>query len=309
MLTPWPPGPEAQKRSTRMSFSSTLTSTSSASGRTATVAADVWMRPAALGRWNALHAVDAALVLEARVGAVALDDRRDRLDAADAGVVPVDDLDLPAPPLGVPLVHPEELGREERRLVAARARPDLEKDVTRVVRVLREEEDLQRFLDGGEPLGQRGPLGRRHLVELVARRQGLGQLARAVELALELAVLLHLSDDRLELGQGLLGIPDRAVVLHEGGVREAGPDLVVLAADVFESFEHEGLSAVSKPRTAGRISVGPLQSVGGGRKEPGGDGVHPRVRAARPRRRRPSSRSACGSARRGRRSRPASACP
>ena len=177
----------------------------------------------ALGRWNALHAVDAALVLEAGVGAVALDDRRDRLDAADAGVVPVDDLDLPAPPLGVPLVHPEELGREEGRLVAARAGPDLEEDVTRVVRVLREEEDLQLFLGGGEPLGQRGPLGRRHLVELVARRQGLGQLARAVELALELAVLLHLSDDRLELGQGLLGIPDRAVVLHEGGVREAGP--------------------------------------------------------------------------------------
>ena len=47
VLTPWPPGPEAQKRSTRMSFSCTVTSTSSASGRTATVAADVWIRPAA----------------------------------------------------------------------------------------------------------------------------------------------------------------------------------------------------------------------------------------------------------------------
>ncbi len=45
MFTPWPPGPDAQKRSTRMSFSSTFTSTSSASGSTATVAADVWIRP------------------------------------------------------------------------------------------------------------------------------------------------------------------------------------------------------------------------------------------------------------------------
>ena len=36
-------------------------STSSASGSTATVAAEVWMRPRRLGRRHALHAVHAAI--------------------------------------------------------------------------------------------------------------------------------------------------------------------------------------------------------------------------------------------------------
>src|SRR5918912_1158845 len=45
VFTLCPPGPEERKTSMRMSLSSILTSTSSASGSTATVAAEVWMRP------------------------------------------------------------------------------------------------------------------------------------------------------------------------------------------------------------------------------------------------------------------------
>src|SRR5208283_6109594 len=45
VLTDWPPGPEEQKVSMRMSLASILTSTSSASGRTATVMAEVCTRP------------------------------------------------------------------------------------------------------------------------------------------------------------------------------------------------------------------------------------------------------------------------
>ena len=45
VFTLCPPGPEEQKVSIRRSFASILTSTSSASGSTATVTADVWMRP------------------------------------------------------------------------------------------------------------------------------------------------------------------------------------------------------------------------------------------------------------------------
>ena len=41
MLTDWPPGPEEQKVSMRRSLASILMSISSASGRTATVAAEV----------------------------------------------------------------------------------------------------------------------------------------------------------------------------------------------------------------------------------------------------------------------------
>ena len=96
MLTPWPPGPEAQKRSTRRSFSWIATSTSSASGSTATVAAEVWMRPDASVCRHALHAVRAALVLQPAPGAAPLDDRRDLLDAAGLRLGEVDHLDPPA---------------------------------------------------------------------------------------------------------------------------------------------------------------------------------------------------------------------
>ncbi len=45
VLTLWPPGPEERKTSMRSSSGLIWTSTSSASGRTATVTAEVWMRP------------------------------------------------------------------------------------------------------------------------------------------------------------------------------------------------------------------------------------------------------------------------
>src|SRR5213076_938001 len=60
VLTLWPPGPCERKTSIRRSLSSIFTSTSSASGSTATVAADVWMT-LRLGDGHALHPVDARL--------------------------------------------------------------------------------------------------------------------------------------------------------------------------------------------------------------------------------------------------------
>ena len=45
VLTDWPPGPVERKTSISRSFWSIWTSTSSASGSTATVAVEVWMRP------------------------------------------------------------------------------------------------------------------------------------------------------------------------------------------------------------------------------------------------------------------------
>ncbi len=45
VFTLWPPGPEERKTSTFRSLSFISTSTSSASGSTATVAAEVWIRP------------------------------------------------------------------------------------------------------------------------------------------------------------------------------------------------------------------------------------------------------------------------
>ena len=45
LLTYWPPGPEARKTSTRISLGLILNSVSSASGKTATEAVEVWTRP------------------------------------------------------------------------------------------------------------------------------------------------------------------------------------------------------------------------------------------------------------------------
>ena len=54
-------------------------------------------------------------------------------------------LDRPAVPLGVAGVHPEQLGREQRRLLAAGAGADLDDDVPVVVRVARQQQDAQRL--------------------------------------------------------------------------------------------------------------------------------------------------------------------
>ncbi len=305
MLTPCPPGPEAQKRSTRMSFSSdrdvhVLGLGQDGHGRRRRVDA-----AGGLGRRHALDAVRAALVLQARVGRVALDQRRDRLDPADARVVPVHDLDLPAHAFGVALVHAEELAGKERGLVAAGAGPDLEEHVARVVGVPGQQQDLQLLLEGGQALVQRRALGGGHLVELVAGRRGTRQLPGAVELLLDLLVLVDLGDDGLELGQRLLGVAHGAVVLDELRIGQARPDLLVLAADVFQLFEHGAALGRQLP-AVGQTDVG--RSAARGRRR-GRERKWGGAFAPRPRCRRPSSRSASGTARRGRRSPSASAFP
>ena len=64
VLACWPPALEARVVSMRMSSGLISMSTSSASGSTATVAAEVWMRPLASVSRHALHAVDARFELE-----------------------------------------------------------------------------------------------------------------------------------------------------------------------------------------------------------------------------------------------------
>src|SRR5256885_7354981 len=92
---------------------------------------------------TALPAMPAGLELEPGVGALA-DDLRDHfLVAAELGGALRDDLGLPALPLGVTRVHAEQVGGEERRLVAAGAGADLEEDIALVVRVPGQQRLLQ----------------------------------------------------------------------------------------------------------------------------------------------------------------------
>ena len=96
---------------------------------------------------HALDAVDAALVLQLRVRALTVDLELDLVVPAHAGGRGVHDLDLPALLLGPARVHPEQVRREERRLIPTLGALDLDDDVAVVVRVLGQEENLQPLLE------------------------------------------------------------------------------------------------------------------------------------------------------------------
>ncbi len=91
--------------------------------------------PLALGLWDALDAVGAALVLEDRVRPVALDLHDHFLVAADLRRTRSQDAVLEVQTVSVPGVHLEEFAREKGRLIAAGSGPDLQDNVLVVVRV------------------------------------------------------------------------------------------------------------------------------------------------------------------------------
>ena len=95
---------------------------------------------------HALHAMHAGLELELRVRAFARDARDDLAVAAVLAGIRAQDLHAPALPLGVAAVHPVQIAREDRGLVPARARADLEEQIRVVVGVLRHEVHEQRLL-------------------------------------------------------------------------------------------------------------------------------------------------------------------
>ncbi len=209
-----------------------------------------------LGLRYPLHPVDPAFVFEARIRARPFDESRDGFQAADPGVIPVHDLDLPAPGLGVPLVHPEELSGKKRGLLSSRPRSDLQEDAAGVVRVLREQQDLQFLLSAREAFGQLRAFSRGELAQFVSRGKRFGQLPRPREFPLDPAVLLGLRDDRLEFGKRLLRVAHGPVVLDELRVFEAPLDLVVLATDLFQSFQHsDAFSVLSRQLAESRTEL------------------------------------------------------
>ncbi len=89
----------------------------------------------------------AALKLEHRIGAVTQHPRDDLLVAAKVGFVARDHLHSPTLPLGVARIHAEQIAREERRLVAAGTRADLEEQIAVVVGIARQQPGLQLGLE------------------------------------------------------------------------------------------------------------------------------------------------------------------
>ena len=137
------------------------------------------MPAARFGGRHALHAMDAALVLQLAVGAASFDGGDDFLEPADAGVAARHHFDPPALALGVLAVHAEQLGGEQRRLVAARAGADFEHDVLVVVRILRDQQHLELGDQRVAPRDERFQLFLRELAHVgIARRQPAPRSAR-----------------------------------------------------------------------------------------------------------------------------------
>src|SRR5262245_55031968 len=139
--------------------------------------------------------MDASLVLQSAPGASPLDEEDHLLEAADAGRARVHHLDLPALALGVLRVHPGQLGREQRGLVAAGPCPDLEEDVLIVVGLARHEQTLELALEVGLLAAQLVDFGLRELQELLIAAVLTEQVAGLAEPAQDVAILLKTLDD------------------------------------------------------------------------------------------------------------------
>ena len=135
--------------------------------------------------------------------------------------------------LGVAEVHPQQVAGEERRLVAALARLDLEDDVAVVVGVARHEHPAQVLLGRGEPGLERGHLlGERLVVG--------GQLAGGREVVTGRRPLTGGRDGRRQGGIPLVQRAHEVLVAVHGGVGELQLELGVLVEDRLDGFEHGG---------------------------------------------------------------------
>ena len=160
-----------------------------------------------LGLGHALHAMRAALELEDRVRAIALDREHAFLQPAAVVRVRLDLLELEPAALGVALQHPLQLGRPERRLVAADALADLDDHVLVVGRVALGERELQLFLeprDLGFVVGD-------HLAELGVAARGLEVGARLPPLLREVVRPFELLQPPADVGRLVVVVVDRGI--------------------------------------------------------------------------------------------------
>ena len=233
----------------RRSFSSIWISTSSASGRTETVAVDVWIRPAASVDWHALHAMDARLELQPRIRRVAAQLRDDLLETARARLRGGEDLDLPAPPLGIAGVHAIQVGGKQRCLVAARAGSHLDDDVPVVVRVTRDKLETQLLDELRLACGEARDLLAGHGPHLLVGIVGDG--AGALELLPQRAPLSGTLDDRLQPCQLAPELGHGGVVGGGLGRRHLAADLLVACLQLREPVDHARAAAAAS-RSAAR---------------------------------------------------------
>ena len=161
--------------------------------------------------------------------------------------------------LGVAHVHPVQLGGEQGGLVAAGAGPDLEDDVAVVVRVARQEQDLE-LLDQARLVGLEAvDLLAGHRLELLVALGGVAHLARAGQFGPGRLEAPERLDDRLELGQLLAEPADLGRVREDLGAAQLRLDRVVprgdlgeLVVEVAHAASVVGPSAIGARSNSGR---------------------------------------------------------
>jgi hypothetical protein len=199
-----------------------------------------------------------ALVLEHRVGALALDGEGDLLEAADLGRRGGKDLGPEAALLRVASEHLEQVAGKQRRLVAAGPGADLDQDVLVVIRIALHGRQADLLVQLGQPAGRLGDQPAQLRVVAV-----LGQeLLRALQVVAELKVLARQLVRGLELPvlasnlRVALPIGDHLRVRHLPlQLREAGLDLLN------ERFDH-GLSVTAAWEESDFRKVLPIDTLG-----------------------------------------------
>ena len=147
-------------------------STSSTSGSTATVAAEVWMRPCASVSGTRCTRCTPELELQPGERPAAADLGDDFLEAALGAFGGGKNLGGPALPRGEALVHAEQVAGEQRGLVAAGAGADFDDDVALVHRVLGQKRKPQLLDDPLALVGERAALVVGHLAHRGCRSAG-----------------------------------------------------------------------------------------------------------------------------------------
>ena len=117
-----------------------------------------------------------ALVLEDTVGPHTLDGKGDILVATQLIGADVNRGDFPAPALSVAGVHPEQVTREEGRLVTTGAGPDLDDGMPGLIRIGGQQSHAQVLLNGGQPGFQFFQLHGRHFAQFGPGFLAPGQL-------------------------------------------------------------------------------------------------------------------------------------
>ena len=92
---------------------------------------------------HTLHSVHTALIFQSGICTLALDEHNSFLDAADSGVVDVHQLGLPSVSFCIAHIHSQKILTEQSGFIAAGACSDFQNNVLFIVRVLRQQQNLQ----------------------------------------------------------------------------------------------------------------------------------------------------------------------